>query len=247
MVRALLANFVVVPALGVLLTRLIPMQPTIADAVVLLACSPGGISAVQFTSKRKQVVAFAGASAFIITALSVFLSPILLFIFFPGNEPLVVPYARAFWLVALLLLAPLALGVLVRERAEHLADQLAKPVELLGTLAFVVFVAMTLSRRQAATGALNGGVVAGMLGFIVITMIVGWTMGGPKRETRQVLASATSMRNVALCVTITTGSFPGAGIEVPLVAFSALMIPPNMIYTIVTMALNSRARRREAT
>jgi BASS family bile acid:Na+ symporter len=240
LLRSLLVNFAVVPALGWLATRLIPMTPASADAILILACAPGGMSAIQFTSKRREVLAFAGQTAFLLTALSIFISPLLMSLFLPTNLPLVVPYARAFWFIILFLLLPMGLGVLLREQAHRLADRLGGPVALIGSLAFVLFVVLTWSARQAAMSALGAGEVEALLGFIVATMIAGWLGGGPDKETRQVLASASGMRNAALCLAIAARNFPDSGVEVPLVAFSALMIPPNLIFLIGTLVLKKR-------
>jgi BASS family bile acid:Na+ symporter len=243
LLRSLLVNFLAIPVLGWLATRLVPMASTTTDAILILACAPGGMSAIQFTSKRKDVLAFAGQLAFMLTGLSIFLSPILISIFFPPDLPLIVPYERAFWFVALFLLLPMGLGVLLRERAGHLAERLGKPMAIIGSVAFVVFVVVTLSARRSAMAALGSGEVETMLGLIVTTMVVGWLAGGPQRETRQVLASASSMRNVALGLAIVTRTFPGAGMEVPLVAFSALMIPPNLIFLVAALILNKRRKK----
>src|SRR5471030_2261036 len=83
LLRSLLVNFLAIPLLGWLATRLVPMASTTADAILILACAPGGMSAIQFTSKRKDVLAFAGQLAFLLTGLSIFLSPVLISIFFP--------------------------------------------------------------------------------------------------------------------------------------------------------------------
>jgi len=76
--------------------------------------------------------------------------------------------------------------------------------------------------------------------FILLTMLIGWLMGGPKKGTRQVLASASSMRNAALALLIVTNAFPNMDYEVPVVAFSALMVLPNMVFTIIMMIWNRK-------
>jgi bile acid:Na+ symporter, BASS family len=43
------------------------------------------------------------------------------------------------------------------------------------------------------------------------------------------------MRNTSLCLAIALRSFPGAHVEFPVVAFSALMLPPNVLFTIFHM------------
>jgi BASS family bile acid:Na+ symporter len=58
--RALLANFVAVPIVGIVLARTLPLKPEAATALLLLACIPGGISALQFTTKIKGAALFDG-------------------------------------------------------------------------------------------------------------------------------------------------------------------------------------------
>lgn len=79
------------------------------------------------------------------------------------------------------------------------------------------------------------------------SMIIGWFMGGPQNDTRGVLATVTSMRNVALCLLIVMKSFSGRGMEVPLVAFSALMIPSNLIFTLVSLVYRRKQSKVSST
>jgi len=235
---SLLVNFIAVPAIGWLVTRLFAMTPTSSDALLILACAPGGITAIQFTSKSKEALAFAGQTAFLLTGLSILLSPFLMSIFLPADLALVVPYEKAFWYFFIFLLLPLALGLLIRERAGSLGERLGKPMAFVGTVAFLAFMVLTLSIRQVVMANVDSADVEAMLGFVFASMVAGWLGGGPQRETRQVLASASSMRNVGLCLAIVTRSLPDSGIEIPLVAFCALMIPPNLVLTILMLVLN---------
>jgi len=47
MIRSFLANFLITPLFGLLLVRFIPMETEVAASFLLLACAPGGLSAVQ--------------------------------------------------------------------------------------------------------------------------------------------------------------------------------------------------------
>src|SRR5688500_14523635 len=62
--RVLLVNFILVPALGALLVRMVPLSTNVAVALVLLAASAGGPNALQFSSKVKGGVAAAAAFLF---------------------------------------------------------------------------------------------------------------------------------------------------------------------------------------
>ena len=64
LLRSLLANFVAVPIVGIVLARTLPLKPEAATALLLLACTPGGISALQFTTKIKGASFFAESTRF---------------------------------------------------------------------------------------------------------------------------------------------------------------------------------------
>ncbi len=54
----------------------------------------------------------------------------------------------------------------------------------------------------------------------------------------------TSMRNAAICLLIAQKSFPDTGVEVVVVAFSALMVPPNMLFTLYEIIKNKRSAKK---
>jgi BASS family bile acid:Na+ symporter len=102
---------------------------------------------------------------------------------------------------------------------------------------------MTLSMTNEAKASIGKWGILGMMVFILFSMFIGWIMGGPQKETRPLLATASSMRFVALGLAIAIRSFPEAGLEFPLVAFASLMIPANMVLTVITMIRAKRAKK----
>ena len=76
-----------------------------------------------------------------------------------------------------------------------------------------------------------------------LSMAVGWFMGGPAKETRPLLATVTGMRHVALCLLIALHSFPDRAVQAPLLAFSALMVPPSTLLA-AYMAIRYRKAER---
>ncbi len=245
MTRALLANFVIIPAFGILCARIIPMKPELAMTLVILACAPGGLSALQFLTKAKdeESLSFVGGIAIVISFLAIFISPAMMALALPQEMSLTTPYARAFVFLLVFLLVPLLLGVFMNQRARTIAPKLAKIIALIGTLAFVVVIVMTLSMTKEAKATVGKWGILGMLVFILFTMAIGWLMGGPRKETRPLLATASSMRFVALGLAISVRSFPEAGLEYPLVAFASLMIPANTILTVITNIRSRKAKK----
>jgi BASS family bile acid:Na+ symporter len=232
MIRSLVVNLIVVPVLGLLLVKLVPMSRDAGVGLLLLAAAPGGLNALQFTSKSKEALCYAAALLFILSLLAVLLSPALAAVLLPLGEPLTVPYGRAIGLLFLYLLLPLVVGLAVHRVSKRLANRSSKPMALCGTVCFVVVVIRLMAQRKQAIAALGRTELAVMVGFILVTMILGWLFGGPSNQNRRVLATTTSMRNAALCLLIALDSFPGTDVIVTVVAFSALMIPPNMLLTV---------------
>jgi BASS family bile acid:Na+ symporter len=243
LLRSLLANFVAVPIVGILLARTLPFKPEDAAALLLLACTPGGISALQFTTKIKGATLFAGSSAFLLSFVAVFLSSALLTLVLPGDISVVIPYGRALLFVVVFLLLPLLAGTLVRSRAERLAEKLSKLCAIMSAVLFIVVLVLIMGFRKEAMNAVGKEALLYMLLFIIISMAVGWFMGGPAKETRRVLATVTGMRNVALCLLIALNTFPDPAVQTPLVAFSALMVPPNTLLAAYTVIRSRKAAR----
>jgi BASS family bile acid:Na+ symporter len=239
---SLLVNFLVIPLFGWAVTRLIPMPVVDARALLTLACAPGGLSAVQFTSKSKDAQVFAGQLAVLLTCLAIFISPLLMSVLLPPGPSLFVPYAKVAGYVSFFMLLPLVLGLACRHGSQKIALRLTKPLALIGTLSFVALILMTLSFRRSVMEQIGRPELIGIICFVLAMMITGWLSGGPRRETRQVLAAACSMRNVALGFAITSRSFPDSGIEIPLAAFFAMMVTPNMILVLVLLVINRLKR-----
>lgn len=243
--RMLLANFVVVPVLGVAIAFLLPLQPHVAGALVLLACTPGGLATINFTPKAGNA-ALAGVIMCVLSMLAVFISPLLLRLMLPEHIHLLVPHGAALLFFFVFLLFPLLAGMLVLAKLPGDGAKLSKLLALAALVAFVAFGVVNGALRKTAASEIGGAAVGAMLLFIVGSMVVGWLMGGPGRHTRQALATASSMRNAVLCLAIVQSTAPGHAALMPLVAFSMLMVPPNMLLTLYSAVQAKRRARRNS-
>jgi BASS family bile acid:Na+ symporter len=70
--------------------------------------------------------------------------------------------------------------------------------------------------------------------LIIGSWVVGWFMGGPEIRNRKVLAISSSMRNAGVCLPIASNYFAGTDAAIPILAFSGIMIPMNMVFALVT-------------
>jgi BASS family bile acid:Na+ symporter len=242
--RTFLANFVAVPLVGWLLLRSLPMRPEGANALLLLAFTPGGVSALQFTTRIKGASLFAGVCAILMSFLALCLSPLLLRFALPGDLPPVVPYGRSLLWILLVLLLPFVVGMLIRRRGAHRAERIAKLCALVSALSFFASVGLLMGWRKDAMNALPREALIVSLGFVAVCLAIGWGLGGPAGETRPVVATITGMRHATLGLIMVAGTFPGGQEQNYLIAFSGLMIPPSLLLTLVTIIRLRRAQGR---
>ena len=178
--------------------------------------------------------------------LAVLVSPALISLVLPAGVDLAVPYGRVLTSIAVLIFLPLGIGLFVREKAPGAAPKLAKVLGIVGALAFVAFMIVSKSFRKEAVASIGWPAFGAMIALIVGSMAIGWLWGGPVRESRQILATTTSMRNAALCLAIAESTPSGDAVIAPLVAFSLLMVPPNMLFTVYNAIRARKAAGKSA-
>ena len=232
--RALLANFIVIPILGIVIARLFDLPPDIKTGFLLLAMAPGGLLALQFARISNGNRIFAVALLFVFCLLAILITPVLVLLFFYREGAGKLPFA---WLILLLLLL-IVVPALVGRALQRLIPQHAPKVGLwLGRLSIVIFIIAAVAAGRYKTPAVKlmgtNGIVAIVL-LILCAWGVGWLMGGPEIRNRKVLAISSSMRNVGVCLPIASNYFVGTEVFIPMLAFSGIMIPMNMVFALAT-------------
>ena len=94
LVRVFIVNFLVIPLVGILAAKFLPMRPEMGLALIVLACSPGGMSALQFLSKKKEqaALAYGGGTTVLLSLFAIFISPVLIGLAISERQTLTVPY-----------------------------------------------------------------------------------------------------------------------------------------------------------
>ena len=239
--RALLANFVIIPLLGFLIARIFDLPPDVKIGFLLLSMAPGGLLALQFARVSNGNRVFAVALLFIFCLLAILIVPGLALFFFPTAGAGKSPFA---WLIMMMFLL-IVLPSLVGRVLQMLIPRHARRFGLwLGRLSIVVFAiaAVAAARYKSAAIKLMGtyGIHA-IVVLILASWIVGWLLGGREIGNRKVLAISSSMRNIGVCLPIASNYFSGTDVSTPLLAFSGLMIPMNLVFALA-VAWASRER-----
>ena len=232
--RALLANFVIIPILGFIVARFFDLPPDFRIGFLLLALAPGGLLALQFARVSKGNRVFAVAVLFVFCLLAILITPAVVLLFFHREGAGKLPFA---WLILMLFLL-IVVPALVGRALQRLIPQHAPKLGLwLGRLSIVIFIIAAVMAGRYKTPAVklmgtNG--IAAIVLLILGAWVVGWLMGGPEIRNRKVLAISSSMRNVGVCLPIASNYFAGTDVSIPILAFSGIMIPMNMVFALVT-------------
>jgi len=231
--RALLANFVVIPILGFIIARFLPLPPDFRIGFILLAIAPGGLLALQFARLSKGNRVFASALLLVFCLLAILITPLFVYWFFFREGAGRLPFGWLTMMLFLLIVVPLVVGrVLQRLIPEH-APMLGLWLGRLSIVIFIIAAVMAGKYRSPAIKLMGHEGIAAIVLLILGAWVVGWLMGGPEIRNRKVLAISSSMRNVGVCLPIASNYFAGADVTIPMLAFSGIMIPMNMVFSVV--------------
>jgi bile acid:Na+ symporter, BASS family len=211
--RALLANYIVVPAAALALLLLFHATPMVAAGLLIAAVCPGAPYAPPFTAVAKGNVTLAVGLMVVLATSSAIVAPLLLGFLLPliaGNTALQI---NVFKMISTLLgaqLLPLCLGLMLRHYRPALAERLRKPASLLSLSLnlFLLTVIILVQFQTLADIHLRG--YFGMLCLVVATLLAGRVVAkrAPEDATKSMILT-TSVRNVGVSLVIATGSFPG--------------------------------------
>src|SRR5208337_168604 len=229
--RTLLANCVLVPAIGFVLVHIFPLAPDARIGILLLAAIPGTPIALQFTRMAKTRLAFAAAMIFMLSLVSIAMIPMAIKVIPETAQRNQQPLLLLGTSIALYIALPLGAGLWAARRAPKIAPRLVLPLGVLATVVFIFLMWETrLVRREAFSAIRGGGSILAMLLLLLLSMMIGWLIGGPDLESRRVLATSTGMRSVIVVLYVARYCFPGSNVYMVPVVYLSLMVPTNLLF-----------------
>jgi predicted Na+-dependent transporter len=229
--RTLLANCVLIPVVGFLLVRIFPLNPDATIGILLLAAIPGTPIALQFTRMAKTRLAFAAAMTLVLSLVSIAMTPLAIEAMPQTTRRTERPVLILMVSIALYIALPLCAGVWAARRAPKIASRLVLPLSLFATVVFLFLMWETrLVRRQAFNSIRGGGTVLAMLLLLVLSMLIGWMIGGPDREKRRILATSSGMRSVIVALYVARFCFPDTNVFMIPIVYLSLMVPANLLF-----------------
>ncbi len=203
---ALLANFVLVPALAYLITVVIPLDD-LGTGLIIVGCAAGAPFLPKLVQLAKGSAAFSVGLMTLLMVVTVSCLPVVLPLLLPGAS--VSPWDIAKSLITTMLF-PLGIGLFVKARYEETAAHLQPTMSQISSdaivLMLVAILVLEFSTIIATIG--TGGILAALI-FLVGALLIGLLLGGKDTSIRSVMGLGTGQRNLAAAMLVAAGSFSG--------------------------------------
>lgn len=231
--RAVLIGLVlqigVLPWAAFALALLFKLPPELAVGLMLLAASPGGATANIYSHLARGDVALNITLTAVNSVLCLLTLPIILNLsleYFLGAGQYVPPPVRKIVEVAVIILLPVAIGMLVRARAPAFAARMEKPIRLLSVLVLALLIVAAVASEWQTLLSFFAAVGVACLLFNLVSMGSGYLVPlALKLPGRQATAIAMEIgiHNGTLAIYIALNVLGNATMSIPAALYSLLM------------------------
>ena len=225
LLRMLLLNFIVVPALMISLTQILPLEPIYAAGLVIFSLAAGAPFLIKLTSVSQSDIALGATVLLVLMITSVVVLPAVLPLVLEGVTVDVWAIVEA---LVVQMLLPLVAGMMLLQVAEPFVSVIQPWVARLSNIAlYVMVIAIVLGYLPSmADIELWKALGAGML-VLLLALFLGWTMGDGHGHLMEVGGLGTAQRNTAASLIVAQGSFDDPRVLVVIVllnTFGVIML-----------------------
>ena len=225
LLRMLLLNFIVVPALMISLTQILPLEPIYAAGLVIFSLAAGAPFLIKLTSVSQSDIALGATVLLVLMITSVVVLPAVLPLVLEGVTVDVWAIVEA---LVVQMLLPLVAGMVLLQVAEPFVSVIQPWVARLSNIAlYVMVIAIVLGYLPSmADIELWKALGAGML-VLLLALFLGWTMGDGHGHLMEVGGLGTAQRNTAASLIVAQGSFEDPRVLVVIVllnTFGVIML-----------------------
>ncbi|AFY94140.1 bile acid:sodium symporter family protein [Chamaesiphon minutus] len=225
-----ICQVLLLPLIALLITQIVPMQPTIAVGLIVLALCCGGPSSNLITYLAKGDVALSVSLTAVGSIITVFTIPVFANLalqhFLGQNAAIEMPIGQTMGQIFLITLLPIAIGMTVRQRFPHIANRLEKVMSRVaaGLLALIIILLVVREGSKLPGFILQVGV--GVLLLNVLSMLAGFSIGKVLKLPRSqqiCIAIEVGISNGTLALAITAGLLNNPEMAIPAAVYSLLM------------------------
>jgi predicted Na+-dependent transporter len=219
-ILALVANFILAPALAYGITAIIPVSEGQRIGLILLSTAAGAPFLPKLAQAAKGNMAFSVGLMVLLMVVTVVYLPVVLPLLLAGVE--VNPWEIAQSLIITMLI-PLGIGLFIKARypdtASHLQPTFAQASNT--SLMLMMGILLMLNVRNILSVIGTGLIVAGII-FIVISFLVGYLLGGSDGGTKSVLGLGTGQRNISAALVVAGQNFTDPDVLITLIVIAII-------------------------
>jgi predicted Na+-dependent transporter len=204
-ILALVANFILVPLVAYLVTSIFPLSDGLKIGLILVSTAAGAPFLPRLAQIAKSNLAFSVGLMVLLMVFTIAYMPLVLPLLLQGIS--VDPWSIARPLI-LLMLIPLALGLITKKRFAEIAGILHPYLAGISTIALILLIASgLLAHLKAVFGVFGSGGILALLLFLALAFLFGYLLGGKESSIRSVLGLGTAQRNLSAALVIATSNF----------------------------------------
>jgi BASS family bile acid:Na+ symporter len=227
-VLSLLTNFVLVPLFVYLLLQVIPVNEPVKDGLIIMALASGPPALPKLAQIVKGNLAFSTGLMMMLMFGTVFYMPLVLPLILQGVEVNSWDIAKP---LILMMLTPLAIGLLIKNKSEEIALALQTITFKISNFGLLLGLGVRLIVHFGEIIVLlKTGVIFVCAIFIIFSFTVGYLLGGPGIDTQRVLGVGTAQRNFAAALLIGTSNFDDPNVISVIMVTSLLMMVSVLIF-----------------
>lgn len=217
------------PAVSFLLCKAFGLSAGLAVGMMLLAASPGGITANLYSHLFKGDVALNISLTAINSVLAVVSIPIIVNFAlgsFMGSQQYIPLQFHKTLEVIVLILIPVAIGMFIHAKLPGFSNRMDKPVKIASAVILVVMIALILMREWAVVASNFKLVGTASLAFNVASMVVGYLAGRLARLTEgqnRAIAFEIGIHNGTLAIYLALVVLKDGSMAIPAAIYSLLM------------------------
>jgi bile acid:Na+ symporter, BASS family len=223
-INALLANFILVPAITLLVIRIFHIPLYAAAGLMILGAAPAAPYGPPFTAIARGNLAFSTALMVLLAGTSAFMTPLILHLSFPYIDSaglfIHVDAGKLIGTLFFIQLFPLCLGLSFGQWLPKTTSLLRKPAGLLSAILNSLMIVCIGCLQLRVFSEIRLTEIIFTLLLVTAGLYAGWMLGFPVKENRKSLSIITAMRNMSLSMAIAASSFPASPVVTTVLIYS---------------------------
>jgi bile acid:Na+ symporter, BASS family len=247
---ALILQVLVLPSLAYVLIIFFSVEPVFAVGLMLLAASPGGVSANLFSHLFGGNVAMNISLTAINTMLSIVSLPLIanwaISTFVQSGQVIPLQYGKVFEVVGVILL-PVLLGMVVRVKQPNFSVLMGRPMKLFSVLVLVMFALLAIVKEWDALKVSFMSLGPLVLVFNLFSLMLGYYISrwvGVSKSIATAISFEIGIHNSTLAIYVALSVLNNLQLALPAALYSVSMYLTALLFGMLVI---SRKTRREKT